>query len=298
MPSKLRGPLPAFVAVLAFAGGAAPAAAAQPDAREVARAYLADNAQKFGVSAADFSDLMFTSVYETKGLGVTHVNINQRYRDMEVFGGQITVNVGTDGKVVFAGGQPVSLATVASDAQNLDASAAVAKAALGPKLQAPRSCACCAAPASSRRRPSSRAAGSRRTPIEATLGWHPTRRRPPARLARDHRRVRRRPSLERRRRRQDRRAAQEGRLDLARQPRRAQGPPATLEGAAAGAGLPARLPGQLARAGARRLGLSRHRVAEREPTRRRPHAGLPARRTRSPPRSAGMTSTARRARTS
>ena len=161
MPSKLRGPLPAFVAVLAFAGGAAPAAAAQPDAREVARAYLAENAQKFGVTAADFSDLMFTSVYETKGLGVTHVNINQRYRDMEVFGGQITVNVGADGKVVFAGGQAVSLATVASDTQNLDARAMPwPRPRSGLDCRRRRRCACCAAPGSSRRRPSSRAAGS------------------------------------------------------------------------------------------------------------------------------------------
>ena len=173
MPSKLRGPLPAFVAVLAFAGGAAPAAAAQPDAREVARAYLAENAQKFGVTAADFSDLMFTSVYETKGLGVTHVNINQRYRDMEVFGGQVTVNVGTDGKVVFAGGQAVSLATVASDAQNLDAADAVAKAASGCACRRRARCACCAAPASSRRRPSSRAADLPH-PDRGHARWHPS----------------------------------------------------------------------------------------------------------------------------
>ena len=174
MPSKLRGPLPAFVAVLAFAGGAAPAAAAQPDAREVARAYLADNAQKFGVTAADFSDLMFTSVYETKGLGVTHVNTNQRFRDMEVFGGQITVNVDADGKVVFAGGQAVSLATVASDAQNLDASAAVAKAALALKLQAPEKVRVLRRTGVKSQTTVLSGGGISRTPIEATLGWQPT----------------------------------------------------------------------------------------------------------------------------
>ena len=126
------------------------------------------------MTAADFSDLMFTSVYETKGLGVTHVNINQRYRDMEVFGGQITVNVGADGKVVFAGGQAVSLATVASDAQNLDATAAVNKAALGLKLQAPQKVRVLRRTGAKSQTTVLSGGGISRTPIEATLGWQPS----------------------------------------------------------------------------------------------------------------------------
>src|SRR5688572_6173350 len=160
--------------MLAFAGGAAPAAAAQPDARDVARAYLAEKAEKFGVTSADFADLMFTSVYETKGLGVTHVNINQRYRDMEVFSGQITVNVDADGKVVFAGGQPVSLATVASDAQNLDATAAVNKAALALKLDAPQKVRVLRRTGTKSQTTVLSGGGISRAPIEATLGWQPT----------------------------------------------------------------------------------------------------------------------------
>ena len=117
---KLRGPLPVLVAVSALAGGATPAFAAA-DARDVARAYLEANAADFGVTSADLADVTFTSVYETKSLGVTHVNMNQRFRDMEVFGGHVTVNVDAAGKVVFAGGAAVSLAEVASDEQAIDA---------------------------------------------------------------------------------------------------------------------------------------------------------------------------------
>ena len=260
--------------MLAIAAGASPAAAAQPDAREVARAYLAENAQKFGVTSADFADLMFTSVYETKGLGVTHVNINQRFRDMEVFGGQITVNVGADGKVVFAGGQPVSLANVASDAQNLDATAAVAKAALALKLDAPQKVRVLRRTGTKSQTTVLSGGGISRAPIEATLGWQPTASglrlawrtiidesddahlwnaavdaKTGALLKKDdwtsH----------------DNLDELKGRLQRsnARQ--------------LAPAFQPA-VPGQLARPGARRLGLPRLRVAEREPARRRPHAGL------------------------
>ena len=261
--------------MLAIAGGAAPAAAAQPDAREVARAYLAENAQKFGVTRADFADLMFTSVYETKGLGVTHVNINQRYRDMEVFGGQITVNVDADGKVVFAGGaagQPGERRLRrAEPRRHRRGGQGRARAQARARR---RSCACCAAPAPSRRRPSSRAAGSRaRRSRPRSAGSRPraasgspgarSSTSPTTRICGTP------PSTPR----------------PARCSTRTTGPRTTTldelkarlqrsQRAPAGAGLPARVPGQLARAGARRLGLPRLRVAEREPARRRPHAGL------------------------
>ena len=174
MPSKLRGPVPVLVATLAIAGGATPAVAAQPDAREVARAYLSENAQKFGVKGSDFADLEFTSVYKTAGLGVTHVNINQRFRDLEVFGGQITVNVADDGSVLFAGGAPVSLATVASDAQSIDAASAVDKAALGLKLERPAKLRVMRRTGTKSRTTVLSGGGISREPIEATLGWKPT----------------------------------------------------------------------------------------------------------------------------
>ena len=215
------------------------------------------------------------SVYETSGLGVTHVNINQRHRDLEVFGGsdRRSTSAPTARSSSPAASRSASR-TVASDAQTLDAADAVAKAALGLEPRgARRSC------ASLRRTgPSAddRPVGRRHlaAPIEADARLAADRRRPAARLARrDRRHVRGRPPVERRRRRGDRRAAEQGRLDEPRQPRRPQGRPASHASAAAGAGVPARVPGQLADAGARRLDLPRLRVAEREPQRRRPHAG-------------------------
>jgi hypothetical protein len=169
---KLRGPLPVLVAVGAFAGGATPALAA--DARDTARAYLEANAAEFGVTAADFADVSFTSVYETKGLGVTHVNMNQRFRDLEVFGGHVTVNVGRDGKVVFAGGEAASLAKVASDVQTIDAPSAVNKAALGLKLEQPRKVRVTRRGGTKSQTTTMSGGGISHEPIKAELGWQPT----------------------------------------------------------------------------------------------------------------------------
>ena len=170
---KLRGPLPVLVAVSAFAGGATPAFAAA-DARDVARAYLEANAAKFGVTSADFADVTFTSVYETKGLGVTHVNMNQRFRDMEVFGGHVTVNVDAAGKVIFAGGAAVSLAEVASDEQAIDAPSAVAKAALGLKLEQPTKLRVTRRSGTKSQSTTMSGGGISHEPIKADLGWQPT----------------------------------------------------------------------------------------------------------------------------
>ena len=137
------------------------------------------------MTSADFADLMFTSVYETKGLGVTHVNINQRFRDMEVFGGHVTVNVDADGKRHLRRRPAVQPGDRSRRTRRTSTpTAAVAKAALGLKLDAPEKAARrCAAPAPSRRRPSLSGGGISRAPIEATLGWQPTAQRPQARLA-------------------------------------------------------------------------------------------------------------------
>ena len=274
---KLRGPLPVLVAVSAFAGGATPAFAAA-DARDVARAYLEANAAQFGVSSADLADMTFTSVYETKGLGVTHVNMNQRFRDLEVFGGHVTVNVDSAGKVIFAGGAAVSLAKVASDEQTIDATTAVNKAAHRAQARAADQA---ARDAPQRHQVAEHDDVRRRHLARADQGrprLAADRAGPQAGLADADRRHVGLAPVERGGRCQDRRAAQEGGLDLARPGRRAQ-EPALRVAAQAGQGLRAvRVPDAHAVAGARRLGLPRVRVAEREPERRRSHArGQPGR---------------------
>ena len=170
MLRKLRGSLPVLAVGCALAGGATPAYGA--DAREVARAYLGANAQQYGVTSADVADTFVTSMYATPGLGVTHVNLNQRFRELEVFGGQFTVNVAAGDNVVFAGGALVSTATVASDTQSLDAASAAAKAALSLRLGDPAGQGARAAP--QRRQVVLSGGGISQEPIDATLGWQPT----------------------------------------------------------------------------------------------------------------------------
>ena len=127
------------MAAAALVGSVAPASAASSDPRDIARAYLSDNAQRFGVTSADVADASVMSSYKTAATGVTHVNINQRLQGLEVFGASATVSVGADGKVVFAGGQLVSLAGASSASASIDAGAAVESAADALSLEDPSS---------------------------------------------------------------------------------------------------------------------------------------------------------------
>ena len=107
MGAKPFGPIsgPDLVLVLALVAGAAPAQdAPSAGAIDTALEYVEKNAADLGVKRADVADLVVTSAYRSRHNGVTHVNLNQRYRDLEVFGGHATVNV-AEGTVVFAGRQ-------------------------------------------------------------------------------------------------------------------------------------------------------------------------------------------------
>ena len=66
---------------------------AEAGAVEAALAYAGANASHFGVESADVADLAVTSSYRSSHSGVTHVNLNQRFRRLEVFGAHATVNV-------------------------------------------------------------------------------------------------------------------------------------------------------------------------------------------------------------
>jgi hypothetical protein len=120
-----RGPLPVLALALGLVG--APAAAAQTP-REVALRYAADHAAALGVTRADVADLGVTSEYRSADSGVTHVNVVQRHQGRPVFGANATINVGRDGRVVFAGGSLVPLEGGASKAK-LSAAQAVRAAA-------------------------------------------------------------------------------------------------------------------------------------------------------------------------
>lgn len=101
--------------------------------------------------------------------GVTHVNLNQRFQGMEVFGGHSTVSVGADGKVVVAAGSFVrDLGAAGSAEAERDAVDAVEAAAAGLGLDEPSNL---------RLRDESgdeavvSAGGISLSPIPARLGW-------------------------------------------------------------------------------------------------------------------------------
>ncbi|HZK51851.1 MAG TPA: hypothetical protein VFD47_09840, partial [Actinomycetota bacterium] len=110
-------------------------APAQQSDSEDAFDYVEDNAAKLGVTRADVADVFITSKYKSSHNGVTHVNLNQRYQGLEVFGGHATVNIAADDEVIFAAGAFVrDLSAGASGEADLDATEAVEAAADGLEL--------------------------------------------------------------------------------------------------------------------------------------------------------------------
>ena len=101
------GPISVLVVLLVLAlvpGATSATDAASDDAVATALAYVGKNGAELGVMSADVGDLVVTSASRSRHNGVTHVSLNQRFRDLEVFGAHATGNVAADGRVVFAGG--------------------------------------------------------------------------------------------------------------------------------------------------------------------------------------------------
>jgi Zn-dependent metalloprotease len=143
------------------------------EALAIALSYVDENAASLGVTNADVTDLFTTSNYRSDHNGVTHVNLNQRYQGLEVFGGHSTINVGANGKVVFAAGSLVAnLAVGASGSVDLDAAEAVEAAAEALDLDDPEDLSVISASGSNATVVSD--GGISAAPIPARLGWQPT----------------------------------------------------------------------------------------------------------------------------
>ena len=67
--------------------------------------------------------------YKTSATGVTHVSLVQRHAGYDVLGSQVTVNVGRDGRIVFAGGSLYKHLRAGATPASLDAPDAVEAAA-------------------------------------------------------------------------------------------------------------------------------------------------------------------------
>jgi fungalysin metallopeptidase (M36)/fungalysin/thermolysin propeptide/PA domain-containing protein/immune inhibitor InhA-like protein len=158
--------------------GSAPESAADANPDDLAIDYVRQHADRLGVSREDLNDVFVLSSYASEDNGVTHVNLNQRYQGLEVFGGHATVNVNPDGSILFVGNNFVGLQEAASataSAADLDAVAAVEAAAQELELAEPVK----VLPTRTART----TAGSVTTltggnisdsPIKAKLGWQPT----------------------------------------------------------------------------------------------------------------------------
>jgi hypothetical protein len=150
-------------------------AVAAEDALGIALSHVRENAAELGVTSADVADLFVTSSYTSSHSGVTHVNLNQRYRGLEVFGGHATVNVAADRRVIFTGGGFVrGLATDASGAEELGATEAVEAAADGLKLDDPANLRILSRSAGAAQKTVVSGGGISDEPIPARLGWQPT----------------------------------------------------------------------------------------------------------------------------
>jgi extracellular elastinolytic metalloproteinase len=154
--------------------GAAEQAAAG-DALEVALAYVNANPADLGVTSADVSDLYATSTLSSAHSGVTHVNLNQRFQGLEVFGGHATVNVAADGRIIFAAGAFERDLRAASSADtDTDATEAVEAAADALDLADPSGLRVLRQSGGAAQETVVSGGGISDEPIPARLGWQPT----------------------------------------------------------------------------------------------------------------------------
>lgn len=166
---------------LALVPSAMPAAdtgaarSADAGAVDAALAYAQSNAADLGVTRADVDELAVTSAYRSRHNGVTHVNLNQRFEGLEVFGAHATVNVAASGKVIFAAGAFVSdLQAASADDADLAATDAVEAAAAGLDLKDPAGLRVLRWSGGASEKTVLSRAGISDSPIGARLGWQPT----------------------------------------------------------------------------------------------------------------------------
>ena len=130
------------------------------------------HAGKFGVLRADVADLSVLSSYKTSGTGVTHVNLTQRVDGYDVFDSSVTVNVGSDGRIVFAGGSLVEGLEAGAKPAVLDATEAVGAAAKALGLDEPQAVQVTRGSATAGSSVLT-GGGISASPIHAKLGWQP-----------------------------------------------------------------------------------------------------------------------------
>jgi extracellular elastinolytic metalloproteinase len=174
------GPISVLVVVLALAVVLVPGATSAPAAQSedpvaTALAYVGKNPAELGVTSADVRNLVVTSAYRSRHNGVTHVNLNQRFGDLEVFGGHATVNVAADGRVLFAGGSlEAGLKVGVSAESKVGAVGAVEAAADELELEEPVGLRVLSQSGGPAQKTVLSGGAISDEPIPARLGWQPT----------------------------------------------------------------------------------------------------------------------------
>jgi extracellular elastinolytic metalloproteinase len=75
---------------------------------EIALAYINRNRESLGLTQADVSDFIVTDQYTSQHNGTTHIYLRQVYRDIELFGANININIAQNGAVINIGNQFVA----------------------------------------------------------------------------------------------------------------------------------------------------------------------------------------------
>jgi hypothetical protein len=169
--------LVAAVAALTLVSSAATATQQGSSVNEAvatATDYVRSNPAVFGVTPADVAELDVSSSYRSEHNRVTHVNLNQRFDGLEVFGAHATVNVAANRSVLFAGGSFVRDLAVAADDAELDAISAVEAAADGLDLDEPTRLRLLSLSVGGAQAAVVSDGGISEEPIPAHLGWQPT----------------------------------------------------------------------------------------------------------------------------
>ncbi|MEM9598630.1 MAG: M36 family metallopeptidase, partial [Acidobacteriota bacterium] len=98
---------------------------------DLALGYLNANREAFGLSASDLADMVIVDHYRTRHNGVTHVYLRQRLDGVEVWNGDININVARDGSIINLGNRFVSdlAGRAVSRSPGIDAETAVQRAA-------------------------------------------------------------------------------------------------------------------------------------------------------------------------
>jgi len=76
---------------------------AEGDPLDIALAYLNEHRADYGLSYSDLADIIVTDRYISAHTQVTHLYLRQRYQGIELFDGNINVNVTADGRIVNMG---------------------------------------------------------------------------------------------------------------------------------------------------------------------------------------------------